>query len=410
MKPTSTKHRHHYRQEIFLYFLKGLPSQRKAHPGHPVFRCGIGFVGQDQLFVADGFPGSIGEESPISPGCHLSGYRFLLVKVQGEHIVADFLAGTDELHRRFPVFFILLAGGTEIFENDNRNHHFLQGRPAVNIVHPAAGFEPQGFPGNQRLGVAVENRHGHGQQSVISQFLRQDVPPVFFQGIGYTFHLFVNFQRLVGVQESVVSCMGLDYIFPTSELLGNIVAADQPAMKTIFNVDDENLLAAENWLKNYTANTDTALDYLSKVILRQSFDGMINMYRLVGGVLCAILALIGILNFINSMTTSILSRHKEIAMLQSVGMTGQQVKQMLIYEGIGYSALGLLCSLILSVAGSLTVVRMMGAELSYFTWHFTLLPVILCIIPLILITAFVPIVCYNKMAQKTVVERLRIAE
>ena len=29
---------------------------------------------------------------------------------------------------------------------------------------------------------------------------------------------------------------------------------------------------------------------------------MINMYRLVGGVLCAILALIGILNFINSMT------------------------------------------------------------------------------------------------------------
>lgn len=204
--------------------------------------------------------------------------------------------------------------------------------------------------------------------------------------------------------------MGLDYIFPTSELLGNMIAADQPAMKTIFNVDDEHLLAAENWLKNYTANTDTALDYLSKVVLRQSFDGMINMYRLVGGVLCAILALIGILNFINSMTTSILSRHKEIAMLQSVGMTGRQVKQMLIYEGVGYSALGLLCSFILSIVGSLTVVRMMGAELSYFSWHFTLLPVILCIIPLVLITAFVPIVCYKKMAQKTVVERLRIAE
>lgn len=204
--------------------------------------------------------------------------------------------------------------------------------------------------------------------------------------------------------------MGLDYIFPTNELLGNMVAADQPAMKTIFNVDDENLLAAENWLKNYTANTDTALDYLSKVVLRHSFNGMINMYRLVGGVLCAILALIGILNFINSMTTSILSRHKEIAMLQSVGMTGQQVKQMLIYEGVGYSVLGLLCSLILSIVGSLTVVRMMGAELSYFTWHFTLFPVFLCVIPLVLITAFVPIVCYNKMAQKTVVERLRIAE
>ena len=204
--------------------------------------------------------------------------------------------------------------------------------------------------------------------------------------------------------------MGLDYIFPTNELLENMVSADQPAMKTIFNVDEEHQLATENWLKNYTTNTDTALDYLSKVTLRQTFDGMINMYRLVGGALCAILALIGILNFINSMTTSILSRYREIAMLQSVGMTGRQVKQILIYEGIGYSILGLFGSLILSVIASLTVVRMMGAELTYFTWHFTLLPVFLCIIPLILITAIVPLVCYNKMAQKTVVERLRIAE
>ena len=204
--------------------------------------------------------------------------------------------------------------------------------------------------------------------------------------------------------------MGLDYIFPTNELLENMVSADQPAMKTIFNVDEEHQLATENWLKNYTTNTDTALDYLSKVTLRQTFDGMINMYRLVGGALCAILALIGILNFINSMTTSILSRYREIAMLQSVGMTGRQVKQMLIYEGIGYSILGLFGSLILSVIASLTVVRMMGVELTYFTWHFTLLPVFLCIIPLILITAIVPLVCYNKMAQKTVVERLRIAE
>ena len=111
-------------------------------------------------------------------------------------------------------------------------------------------------------------------------------------------------------------------------------------MKTIFNVDEEHQFATENWLKNYTTNTDTALDYLSKVTLRQTFDGMINMYRLVGGALCAILALIGILNFINSMTTSILSRYREIAMLQSVGMTGRQVKQMLICEGIGLFYLG----------------------------------------------------------------------
>ena len=32
---------------------------------------------------------------------------------------------------------------------------------------------------------------------------------------------------------------GVGLHFPTSELLGNMTAADQPAMKTIFNVDDK---------------------------------------------------------------------------------------------------------------------------------------------------------------------------
>ena len=204
--------------------------------------------------------------------------------------------------------------------------------------------------------------------------------------------------------------MGLDYIFPSAELLGNMIPADQSAMETVFNVADDALLSAENWLKNYSANTDPSLDFLSKPVLRRSFDGMVHMYRLVGGVLCAVLALIGILNFINSMATSILTRHKELAMLQSVGMTLRQLRQMLMLEGLGYSALSLLCSLILSVAASLTLVRRMGAALTYFTWRFTLLPVALCVIPLLLITALVPLVCCNHMARQSVVERLRIAE
>jgi len=132
-----------------------------------------------------------------------------------------------------------------------------------------------------------------------------------------------------------------------------------------------------------------------------------SMLPLVAGI--AIIFIAGYLLIYNVFYISI-AQDGEIAMLQSVGMTGRQVKQMLIYEGIGYSILGLLGSLILSVIASLTVVRMMGAELTYFTWHFTLIPVFLCIIPLILITAIVPLVCYNKMAQKTVVERLRLAE
>ncbi|MCY6960560.1 ABC transporter permease [Clostridium brassicae] len=204
--------------------------------------------------------------------------------------------------------------------------------------------------------------------------------------------------------------MGVEYVLPKQEFLEISGSTEHLPMKTILNVDEEHIITTENWLKNYTTNTDRGLDYYSKVTLRQTFQGMIDMYQLVGGALCAILALIGILNFVNSMATSILSRHKEIAMLQSVGMTGQQVKKMLIFEGISYSLLGLLCSLALSTLASVTIVRMMGNELSYFTWHFTLLPVMLCILPLITLTACIPLLCYKQMTKETVVERLRKIE
>lgn len=218
----------------------------------------------------------------------------------------------------------------------------------------------------------------------------------------------VNVPRALATPLSID--MGVEFILPSQEFLNIVGSVDYLPMKTIFNVDDKNIVSAESWLKSYTTNTDSSLDYYSKVTLRQIFQSMIDMYRIVGGVLCAVLALIGILNFINSIMTSILSRHKEIAMLQSVGMTGKQVKKMLVFEGLSYSLLGLLYSLILSVVASVTIVKMMGAELSYFTWHFTLRPVLLCMVPFIVITALIPLIYYKKMSKKTVVERLRIAE
>ena len=200
--------------------------------------------------------------------------------------------------------------------------------------------------------------------------------------------------------------MGLNYILPSSEILNKVCTKDYLPMTTIFNVEDSYINSTENWLKIYTSNVDSTLDYWSKKTLRHTFQGMISMYTFVGGTLCGVLALIGILNFINSMTTSVLSRHKEIAMLQSVGMTGKQLKKMLIYEGIGYSILGILCSLVLSVLADCTIVKMLGAELTYFTWHFTVLPVVLCIIPLAIISVAIPYKCYKSVIKKTVVERL----
>ena len=54
-----------------------------------------------------------------------------------------------------------------------------------------------------------------------------------------------------------------------------------------------------------------------------------------------ILALIGILNYVNTMTGNIQSRQTELAILESVGMTEKQMRRMLMIEGLLFAGISL---------------------------------------------------------------------
>ena len=49
--------------------------------------------------------------------------------------------------------------------------------------------------------------------------------------------------------------------------------------------------------------------------------------------LVVILAFIGIMNFFNTTATSVISRKKELALLEVMGMTKKQISKMLVAEG-----------------------------------------------------------------------------
>ena len=97
-------------------------------------------------------------------------------------------------------------------------------------------------------------------------------------------------------------------------------------------------------------------------------------------------------------------------MLQSVGMTGGQVERMLIFEGLGYAALGLVLALALAAIVNVTLLRAITADMFAFSVGFTLTPVLLAAPPLLAVTALVPWLCCRRMARASIVERLRTAE
>ena len=107
-------------------------------------------------------------------------------------------------------------------------------------------------------------------------------------------------------------------------------------------------------------------------------NSMTSLIITIGGALSVIIGLIGIVNFINSVLTSIITRQKEFAMLQSIGMTGRQLKRMLSYEGLYYAVGTIIASLIVGVCCSLLIiVQAIASSFWFFTYHFVIWPMLI---------------------------------
>ncbi|MDE7261547.1 MAG: ABC transporter permease [Oscillospiraceae bacterium] len=175
-----------------------------------------------------------------------------------------------------------------------------------------------------------------------------------------------------------------------------------------FNTTEESNAAMEDFLDKYTESVPTC-DYESKQSKIAEFDSFRNMFLTMGGALTGTIGLVGVLNFINAVLTGILARKRELAMLQSVGMTGKQLNTMLVYEGLYYTMLSAALSLVLSTALG-PLVGSLCSVFWFFTYQFTVLPVLM-VIPLFLILGIlVPLLMYRSANRHTIVERLREIE
>jgi putative ABC transport system permease protein len=181
-------------------------------------------------------------------------------------------------------------------------------------------------------------------------------------------------------------------------------------MQTNINVNAEDISEFESWLEHYTSNQNPALDYISRNTLKAEFDGLRTTYLALGGAMSFILALIGVLNFINAIVASIIARRRELAMLQSVGMTGKQLRRTLCCEGVFYTALTAFFTLTAGVGIGWTIVHVIAGQAWFFKRSFTVIPSLYCAMPLLLICLIVPLVCYTQLRRVSLVERLREVE
>ena len=167
---------------------------------------------------------------------------------------------------------------------------------------------------------------------------------------------------------------------------------------------------AEQYLSELTHQELTDMMYESKAVLRADFENFRHMFLLIGGLLCGIIGLVGILNFFNAVMTGILARKKEFAVLQSIGMTRKQMQNMLIYESLFYTLGSFVIALVLSILLYTATAHLLETVLWFFQAHFTILPVLLMIPVFLLLGIGIPTVVYHQTVRHSIVEQLRELE
>lgn len=138
-------------------------------------------------------------------------------------------------------------------------------------------------------------------------------------------------------------------------------------------------------------------------------DTKLIMYILGGGV-ALILALIGILNFVNVMATGVMARKLEFAMLESVGMTKRQIRRMIVLEGLGYACI---TTFLVGTLGSMMtyfIFEMFQQQADYAIFTFPLIQMLILIIVVFAVCIFTPGKVYGSSNRTSIVERLRETE
>lgn len=181
----------------------------------------------------------------------------------------------------------------------------------------------------------------------------------------------------------------------------------------LFDTEKEQKQDMETYLSEYTTQKNTDVLYQSTEKLGASVQTTKNTTLLIGGLIGGIFALVGIINLMNLIMTSIVTRRHEFASMQSIGMTTKQLRRMVMTESLSYvlraGVIGTVVAVILGVAVVKPLVES-GFPFWFMTFHLTILPAILLSLIYIVLALIIPMVSLRLLNRQSIVERLRTGE
>ncbi len=200
---------------------------------------------------------------------------------------------------------------------------------------------------------------------------------------------------LIKINYYGISCRRWEaFAYYTTSDIFREMESDKYLMSCAIDVADDKETDFVQFVEQYTTTQEPLMSYESKQTYLKEFSKMTDLFILIGGVLSFVIGMIGILNFINTILTGIVSRQKEFAMMEAIGMTKRQLTRMLILEGLYYAGITIAASLTVGCLFSLTVVRILADGIWFMQYHFVLGPMLAVYPFLLVLSMLIPYLVY----------------
>lgn len=167
-------------------------------------------------------------------------------------------------------------------------------------------------------------------------------------------------------------------------------------------------------IKAYIENLDKSNEYIESLYIDEqleSYELIIDATKAIGYSLVIVIGIIGFMNLINSMISSIITRKKELGMLQAIGLTDKQLVRMLNIEAMFYTGAMLVSSLTLgSGLGYIAVQACRKAGMSYAVYTFPIVQASIMIVCVVIAQLLLTYLISKNFNKESLIDRVRYSE
>lgn len=201
-----------------------------------------------------------------------------------------------------------------------------------------------------------------------------------------------------------IDMVGLGEVFLTEkECLDSIISKDS-TIKLQINAS-ENLEGIESTLREvFKENKEINFksQEAAKKELLKDFVGI----KIVAYSLALIIAIISLVNYINTMLASIIARKKELGILQAIGITNKQLKKILLLEGNIYLLGSLVIGIVLGSIFGAIIVLAIKSEAIFISYKYPIFLVSLLIVIALVIQSIIMTIMIRKVNKESIIERI----